>query len=286
MAIRIVEACGIPLTRELAISHASLPAMPGEREVKTARLKFLKDLLDRGLFVGVDWHQGLCAADGIMYRLEGQHSSHMLSELDPAAFPGDQLARITTWNFDTVEHDSATLFNLFNNPRSARTNEDVMGVYRASVPELAQLSRKFLINVANGVHEREDQKWDDGDEQALPPHGPRERGLYFFHPEPVQAALWLSRFQSLKNQGFLGHPTLVSEMLRQWEQNAVAATTFWEFVYRENHPEVDHETRELAETYRDWTARRKQRAPQFRARAAKAWKTFLKGFPTSDLQTA
>ena len=180
--------------------------------------------------------------------------------------------------------DASDVFNTFNNPRSTRTNEDVMGVYKAAHEELEHLSRKFLVNASNGIHVRQQEKWEDGDEDAVGPYSPREHGLYFKDQTLVSAALWLSRFAGLKNTAFLTQPQIVAEMVREWEINQTLATDFWMIVFTEDGAAANHPARVLAESYRDLMKKKYQRPPQWKARAAKAWKLVQSAQPddTSD----
>jgi len=277
MACRIIRVEGVPLTRELAQQHIELLPMPGEREAKPQRIKFLREHLLNGTFMSPQWAVGRDRETGIHYRLDGQHSSKFLSELAEGEFPQDLTVQMTTWEFDSFADDAADLFNLFNNPRSARSNEDVMGVYRAQVPALAHLPRAFLVHVANGIHLHENLRYDDGAEDVLPLHGPRERGEYFRESQAsVEIALWLSQFLTTKNQSFMGRAEIVAEQIREWRAAPDLATEFWSYVFREDHPQADHETRVLAETFREWAITRRTRAPQYRAKAVKAWKEYQK----------
>ena len=47
--------------------------LPGERDLRGGRLKYLRAQLDRGKFSGPDWATGLCLATGKTYRLDGHH---------------------------------------------------------------------------------------------------------------------------------------------------------------------------------------------------------------------
>jgi hypothetical protein len=270
---RILDVQVTPCTQEAAKTHAALTGLPGEREVKTARMKFLRGLLDGGRFGSPSWARGRCLADGVMYRLDGQHSSHMLAELDDAEMPRGLMIQQATWEFDTLA-EAANLFNLFNNPRSVRSNEDVMGIYQAAVgPALQGYSRKFLVAAGKAIHARESDKWDN-DEPALGPFGPREHGLYFQFPAAVEAARWLSQFRGTKHQSWLSTAVIAAEMLRQWETDPALATVFWTYVFTESHPDPKHETRLLADIYHDY--HQHGRKPQYKAKALKAWKEFVK----------
>jgi len=273
---------GVPLTRDFVQSFAALPALPGEREVKPARLEYLLLQLRDGRFCGPDWAIGWCLDTQTEYRLDGQHTGGkdgLLNHL-PAdvPFPEGLLATVARYEFESIELDGAALFNLFNHPKSARTNEDVMGLYRASQITLTGFSRKFLVAVGNGVAEYEKGLKASGasDTWIL---SPRERGIYFSNPartEYVQVAEWLAGFSAAKNAGFLNRPAIVAEMIKHWMTNASAANQFWSYVFSENHPEPDHHTRTLAQTYREWGRQKKYKPFQYRSKAATAWKHYLR----------
>jgi hypothetical protein len=52
------------------------------------------------------------------------------------------------------------------------------------------------------------------------------------------------------------------------------ANEFWSYVTRENHPESDHETRELARLFNEWKNRAAKPQAEYRKKAALYWKRF------------
>jgi hypothetical protein len=260
----------VPLTPAVAQAHADLAPMPGERAIRQSRLKFLLAALDDGRFAGPDWHVGIYVPTGERYRLEGQHSSRMLASLPAERFPANLVLTMTTWEFETWE-EAADLFDIFNNPRSVRNNEDAMGIYRAQMPGISNIDRAVLVHVANGICEWESGRGDQG--TVLPP---RRRGLYFYDEENQAFAVWVDRFSECKNASFLRRQGVMAEMLVDWRVSADEATAFWEYVLRESHPDPDDVTRELAETYRMWLTKRNRSNQEFRQKAARAWKVFVR----------
>jgi hypothetical protein len=277
---RKVKADSMPLTPELASQFAGMVALPGERCLRPSRSMYLAAQLMIGKFSGPDWATGYCKADGVTYRLDGQHSSDLLVNLPHGhTFPADLIATITRYEFDSMD-DAPDVFDLFNNPRSVRNNADMMGVYKAHVPALAGYSREFLINVANGLHESEYQRRQKGAKDAVL-LGARERGVYFAgvagRPDFLEITHWLANFRELKNAAFLTRPVIVAEMIGHRATAPDLATTFWDLTCTEKHPDPEHETRVLAETFRELLAiAGKPRIDQivFRKRTRNAWKLF------------
>ena len=271
-----MNAEAVPLTRELAQTHATLAPLPGERELKPSRLNYLLTQIKDGRFVGADWAVGKERSSGEVYRLDGQHSSYLLANL-PVEIPlPSTLVTITTYEFDHVEIDADGLFNLFNNPASVRSNEDIMGLYRASHAELSALSRRLLIKITNGIANYEKDRLDRGAKDARV-WLPRKRGNYFTNPRYIDIALWMATFQGTKNDDFLAKPPIVAEMIEHKLTNPAVADQFWLYVFTEGHPEPDDITRTLADTYRTWLQTQKKHKPeQYRQKAAIAWKHYVR----------
>lgn len=269
---RKIESNSQPLTLELAKEFVALKPVPGERELRPPRLHYLAVQLRDGTFGGPNWSRGIDRETGQLYRLDGQHSSNLLADLPSGlTFPEGLLVTIDTYEFDLVE-DTAAVFDLFNHPKSARTSEDAMGIYRARIPAFADLERNFLLKVANGIAEYEKTQ-----EQGVL-YEPRKRGLYFTHyPKFEKFAIWCEEFNSYKNDDFLNKAVIVAEMCHHFLLDQPRATEFWRLVFSENHPEVDHETRILAQTFREWSmVPKKYRPDQYRSRSKTAWKHYLR----------
>ena len=100
---------------------------------------------------------GFCRETQEMYRLDGQHTSNALASLTPETFlqlQGKNVA-IKTYEFDSVEVDGAPLFDMFDNPKSTRSNGDMMGFYRSETDDLAEVESNFCLQIANGIAEYE-----------------------------------------------------------------------------------------------------------------------------------
>jgi len=271
---KIIKVESVPLTRELALEFAVMTPVDGERPLKEARLHFLALHLEKGTFFGVVWSKGVERTSGKLYRLNGQHSSHLLAELDPDRFPQGLFATVTTWEFDA--QDKPTLFDYFDNPRSARSNTDKMATYRAEHPDLEHIDLDLLVHIANGLH-----VYNDGIEKGLT-LPPRNRGLYFNDVEYRQFARWIDSFKDSRNKWMLAQAGITAEMFADYKKSELLASEFWGYVLRDNHPDVDHESRELARVFNDWksSARNKTQA-DFRKKASSYWKRYTRMAPTA-----
>src|SRR5207249_7588522 len=133
----------------------------------------------------------------------------------------------------------------FNNPASARTNTDAMGIYRAGHPRIEHLDRKLLANVGNGIALYE----------ADIPNGrklaPRDRGLYYENPAYQTFALWVAEEKGVMNDAMLTRTGILAAMVADHLQNAELADEFWNYILNEDHPDPNHITRDLARTFKE-----------------------------------
>jgi hypothetical protein len=262
------------LTPELARKFATMDKLPGERPLKQKRLKFFEDHIKAGTFIDPSWSVGLCKADGKTYRLDGQHTSTILASLGSENFPEGKLATIITYEFDSIQEDAPMLFDTFDNPASARNNEEMMGVFRAEHESMGGLSNSLCVNVANGIFQYESSQ----DKGVIYP--PRVRGMYFADQRNINFALWIRDLfedDAVKNGWLLSKSGIISEMLSDWLLSTEVATEFWGYVLKESHPDPDNITRELAEDLKRWRVKQERRSQdEYRSKAQKSWKRYRK----------
>ena len=110
-----------PITRELASTYATMVPSPTERQFSEKRLKFLHDRYIAQQFIPCQWASVWLG--GTQLRMNGQHSSAMLSKL-PDPFPGDLKAHIDEYAAESPE-DMVELFRQFDARESARSPGDV-----------------------------------------------------------------------------------------------------------------------------------------------------------------
>lgn len=277
MSIRKVAADLIPLTRDFALHIATLAALPGERERKASRVAYFRNHLKQGSFASPTWSTVIVKDTGKEYRADGQHTSYALSQTPEENFPVGLTVTHQRFEIDSLSQDAIALFDCFDSPKSVRSNSDVMGVYLSEhQSDLSMLSREFMVKVTNAVdfyvrdlHKREP------DNPKLPLfYQARQHGLYLNHAINREFAVWLSQWLEAKNAWLMSKPAVVAEMLSEWMTKTDTATTFWNYVFLNNHPDVNHETRELADRLNE--LRRKPRVKQedFRNLTKKLWSRF------------
>ena len=100
--------------------------------------------------------------------------------------------------------------------------------------------------------------------------------------ENREFAVWASELLKTINAHFLARNGIVAELYSDWMSERTIADEFWGLVFRENHPDADDLTRELARNLNHMITRPKIKADQFRTRARRAWKLFLIGRRKAD----
>jgi hypothetical protein len=258
-----------PLTPELAAEFAAMEQLAGERLLKAPRIRWLHELLEGHTFAGPSWAVAIQRTDGQVYRANGQHSSHVLSHL-PATltFPENLLVTIETYEFDTHE-DAFDIFDLFDNPKSVRNNVDAIGRFSVQHPNLVDLDRNYLYTLAGGINAY-DARLPDG----LLNVPPRHRGLLFENPLYREFTRWAAPYLDCKNHVFLSKAGVVAEILTAYIDDPDRARQFWDLVFAENHPDVDHETRELAESLKNLSKRPRVLPDAYQKAARKFWRRF------------
>ncbi len=267
-----------------------MPGLPGERELKTARVKFLKDHVKLGSFVGPGWAVATSRVTGERYRINGQHSSTMLASLTPEAFPQGLLATIDYFMFDSLREDSPGLFNLFDHPRAARTDTDYMGIHRAAHEDLSDIDNPFLVKTTNGIaflaktrREELRKRLEAGlesptsevtAEEVAKLINHRDHGTFFHEARYREFAIWLWQWHGTKNAAFINRAGIVSEILNDWEKSVPIATEFWRNVMFEDVADSEDDSRQCAEALRVMGVKRQAKQEDFQKRARRHWNRY------------
>lgn len=257
-------------TQEFAKAFAALPALPGERRLRPAHVKYLDNCRKAGHFVSATWAVVVDKLTGLRYRVNGQHSSRMLADCPVEEYPTTLPVTIEEYTSDDIVHDRVVIFEKFDDPHQSRTNEDVMGLYKAAYPELADITAAFCVQIASGIH-----MYEKGRKGGVALE-PRRRGLYLDDPINRDLIQWASTFAMTHHAWMLSKNGVVAEMISSRHLDQSDAEMFWQLVFTESHPDPDHETRELSRTLRDWASKPRVKQDRFRKEAAKQWRRFHK----------
>jgi hypothetical protein len=267
----------VPLTRELAEQFFNMRPVPGERPKKPARLKHFQTLLKDGKFGSPVWSQALIGDDRELWRGDGQHTSSVLVACDESLFPKNGTVTIETYHLDSMG-EIGDFFELFDNPRSVRSNQDKLSIYIAQHDAVKGIDPMLLGKVLHGIHYyRLDLVRQSGAGQLPQMSLPilRDLGMYLEEKENIEFALWINRWRDTKHAWMVGKPGIVAEVFSDWRDHPEVAAQFWGEVFTESNPDVDEYSRELCRTFLDWNGRQPATGQdRFRSKAHKLWERF------------
>ena len=210
-----------PLTRELAETFKNLEPSPTERELDPKRIKHLKEKAEAGLLVTFQWSRA--SMGGKQLRMNGQHSSNMLCELN-GAFPEGLYVHIDDFEVNGPE-GLALLFRQFDDRKSSRSPADVAGAYQMLHAGLHGVARPVAKLGIEGVC-----YWKQHVEGLPVPPGDdkyrqfNETGLHEF-------LLWINEVYSIKTPE-LRRAQIAAAMYATFIKDAAAARKFWADVAR------------------------------------------------------
>jgi len=116
------------LTPDLAKEFSTMAGSVSERDLKPKRLAYLKESVLNGMAITFNWATVEIADTGKTIRMNGNHSSNVLSGLD-GAFPEGLRVHIDHYRAPSML-DAIQLFRQMDSRMSARTVDDVAGAYQ------------------------------------------------------------------------------------------------------------------------------------------------------------
>jgi hypothetical protein len=221
-----------PLTPELAGRFKAMLPSPTERVFDPARAKMLREKAEAGQLIAFHW--ATAKVGDKEYRVNGQHSSAVLAELN-GQFPQELKVHMDTYEVDSPD-GLALLFRQFDSRKSGRTPTDVSGAYQGLYTDLAGVPRGAAKLAVEGV------AWYDKNVEGLP--APKGDDVYTLFGKTglhnfirwVGEDIFTIKTPELKRQ------TIVAAMYGTFEKNELEARKFWKEVGRggvefdDNHP--------------------------------------------------
>ena len=269
----------LPLTREIAEDFFTMPHYKTERPVRPIRMSQLADRLESGLFFSPRW--ATAVFNGRVYRMNGQHSSKLLSECN-GSFPAGMKVIVDRFQCDT-DVDMAELFEQFDARASSRTGGEIINAHGRVHDELDQVSTTVISIAVRGIA------------YAVCPSGRtvvedqarliHKNTRFIFFAEP------------LLTSGVLKRAGVVAAMYNTWRKDPTDAKRFWEMVHFETGATPSCPTRVLAKFLLTTTAvgngasneSKKWDKRAFYVKCITAWNawrsgktTALKYYPTSN----
>lgn len=257
LAFELINSEVRELTREFAEKFRDMEASPTERQIDPKRVKHLREKALAGQLVTFQW--STAELEGRKLRMNGQHSSRMLTELD-GAFPSGLKVHLDEYR--VPDKDAlAMLFRQFDDRKSARSSADISGAYQGLHPEIRDINRDVAQKALKGI------AWCKANVEGLKGIPTGDNVYNLFSDESFYPFLqWYGQLMGMKT-GELEPPGVVAAMFATFDANEQAAKDFWEKVARfgvefeDDHPttvldkwlqeseDAEHEKYKPAERY-------------------------------------
>jgi hypothetical protein len=266
----------------LSAKFASMEPAPNDRPVRLSNKKAIRNAILEGRFRTCEWASVECKQTGKTYRVNGKHTSTILSEMNGEA-PKDLYVIVEEYLADTLE-DVAKLYATFDLARSSRTTGDINYAYAASVPELSTMPRKLINLCATGMHYHFNSGKAGGSASKVNQDVRAQRLIEY--PEYVEfmGRVVGGRADSIKK---LARGPVAAAMFATWQKDPQAASDFWILVREETHPDAKNASRKLAKflTVAGVRASRGNLVSatehEMYVKCLHAWNAWRKGLPTN-----
>ena len=268
---RLIGSETVPMTPELAKAFKEMPGSPTERELNPRRVHHLLKKMEQGLAVPFNWAD--VVLNGKKYRINGQHSSDMLTQTQlNGAFPKSCIAHIDHYEADDI-NGLVTAFRQFDDRKSARTPIDVSGAYQNIHDELHEVPRSLGKLAIEGVN------WHRGSVEGIDKLNGDDQYILFNNAEYHPFVVWFAGMLNGSKAPEVKLVPVVAATLSTFTADEKAATEFWADVrdggreYEEQHP---------ASILYDWLHRFKAgefsvKQPNLYQGAIYAWNAFRDG---------
>lgn len=216
---KLVSSITKPLTQEVLKEFVAIPKGPTERDLNKGRLKFLRERIEAGLAVPFNW--AIVREGENVYRMNGQHSSAVLSELN-GKFPNGLTVHLD--EYEVAGRDSMiALFRQFDPARSARGPKDVSYVHQQYEPDLFDLDPVIAKKAVEAI-----SYYDTFVEKITPLRGDEQYSL--LHDRKSHPFLnWLPAVLT-KQAKELDKKPVIAAMWSTHQANASASDVFWRLV--------------------------------------------------------
>lgn len=213
------------VTKSLAKQYTEMDPAPHDRPLSERRLQVYQRLREQGLFRPVTWASALCTETGGVYRVNGKHTSVMLSGLNN--MPDDFYVTVEEYECDTLE-DVARLYATFDSKTQSRSSHDINASFAATVPELRDISTTNISRIVAGMSFAiEGGKYNST-------ISPAERAELLL--EHTHFVVWCAGILSQGSPGEAGarvaarhlrRAPVIAAMFDTWTKSKTAADEFW-----------------------------------------------------------
>ena len=212
---KLESAKTVKATKSLATEFSTMDAAPHDRPLSERRLAIYGKMLERGEFRPCNWAKAFCGETDQWYRVNGKHTSIMLSGLNELP---EFFINLESYKCDTLE-DVAKLYSTYDSKIASRTSADVNRIFAGSVPALSEVPLRVVTATISGMSYAE-----HGQMYGKIPAAERAEAIL----DNVDFCLWVhemigdgSKYQHLRRV------PVVAAMFVCWTKSHKAATDFW-----------------------------------------------------------
>jgi hypothetical protein len=224
----------VKVSKALAREWAEMDPAPHDRPLSERRLQVYGKLFKEGLFRPCTWARAFCVETGGTYRVNGKHTSVLLSGLDTLP---EFYVTVEDYICDTLE-DVARLYATFDSRMQSRTVADINRSFAATVPIIADMPATTINAAVAGMAYG---TWFS----KMTTIQPAEKAELLL--EHTDFIVWLNGLVSASNeQGHLRRQAVTAAMFGTWQKAKLAAAEFWTAVRDESGGRADLPDRRLA----------------------------------------
>lgn len=128
------------VTKNLAEKFANMESIPGERPLSEVRLRVYEKIIKDEGFRPSEWVACFCRETGVTYRVNGQHTSVLMSGLDPLP---ELYVIISYYECDSLR-DVSKLYSTFDSKVQSRNISDINRSFASCVPRLVGVDQRTL----------------------------------------------------------------------------------------------------------------------------------------------
>jgi hypothetical protein len=269
-------------SRELVDKFAAMESPPEDRPILERRMMVYRRALADGTFRPVTWATCYCKATGTTYRVNGKHTSLLLSGMTELP---ELFVTVENYEADTLE-DVARLYSTFDARIQLRTTADINRSFSATVPEYSDIHARMINLSVTGISIA---LW--GKTWASRPSAERAELLL----DHVDFVVWANSLIGTLTADArkLARGPVVGAMFITWQKSHKDATTFWTAVRDDTGATPGTPDRTLSKYLTTMSvsvgqgsqAPRSRAAPQveFYAKCIHAWNAWRKN-ATTDLK--
>jgi hypothetical protein len=200
-SIRLLKSETKQIDKALVDRFATMTPSITERPLDDSRVDYLANKVVEGAAIPFLW--SYARLDGKDYRINGQHSSHALAQMN-GNMPENLVAHVDEYEVKD-EAELVHLFRQFDARKSGRSPLDVANAYASVVPGLAGIPREILKLGAEGIN------WGRGAVDGLQARKADDRYIEMTLPQNLDFLQGLGAIFSIKTPELRSLPVVAAQ---------------------------------------------------------------------------